>query len=84
MIFLDTAQVAERLGLRDAGAFLRIRDRLETVQDFPPPFPTLHRPLRWRADAVQAWIEAQGLPEPLPFTPAPGSNVVLMKEARKA
>ncbi|MBW4972107.1 hypothetical protein KZZ08_00660 [Roseovarius mucosus] len=83
MIFLTAAQVADRLGLRDAGAFLRIRDRLEDAQDFPPPLPILRRPLRWRADAVQAWIDAQGLPAPADFTPTPGGNVVLLKEARR-
>lgn len=83
MIFLDAAQVADRLGLRDAGAFLRIRDRLEEAQDFPPPLPILRRPLRWRSDAVQAWVDAQGLPAQLDYTPTPGSNVVLLREARR-
>lgn len=83
MIFIDAREVARRLGLRDAVAFLRIRDRLEYAQDFPPPVPILMRPLRWRADAVEAWIDAQGLPAPETITPDPGSNVVLLREARR-
>lgn len=83
MIYIGAKAVAERLGLDGAAAFLRIRERLERDQDFPPPMPILRAPLKWRADAVDAWIEGQGLPGPAPITPAPGSNVVLMAEARR-
>lgn len=62
--FLTTAQVATLIGFATADAFLRHRPRLETDTLFPPPLPTSRRPLRWRHDAVQAWLDRQGLPTP--------------------
>lgn len=82
MIFIDAHGVADRLGYANDLAFLRQRHRLERDEGFPPPMPTQLRPLKWRADAVEAWVEAQGTTTPPDYTPTPGSNVVLLREAR--
>lgn len=86
-VFLTTAQVAELLGLSDAG-FLRRRDHLEVDNGFPQPMPTSRRPLRWRRDQVIHWIEGQGLPRDAgsdtvdPYLIATG-KVALLAEARR-
>lgn len=86
-IFVEADWVASRLGFVTSGAFLRARDRLERDQAFPTPLPTCLRPLKWRADAVQAWLDQQGLPRDQRINPATlgsyGPNVVLMSEARR-
>lgn len=55
--FITSAQVAGLLDLPSANAFLARRDALEEL-GFPPPCPWSARPLKWRADLVQNWIEA--------------------------
>lgn len=59
--FITAAQVAQLLELANAQSFLRQRDDLE-ICGFPLPCRWSSRPLKWRRDVVQAWIEAQGLP----------------------
>ena len=86
-IFVDAEAMASRLGFDTTGSFLRNRDRLERDQAFPTPLPTCLRPLKWRADQVQAWLDQQGLPRDQRINPATlgnyGPNVVLMSEARR-
>lgn len=64
--FTDAAGVARLLGLPDAAAFLRRRDRLEDEDLFPLPMPTSRRPLLWKRDEVQAWVDIRGLPRLAP------------------
>ena len=82
MTFVTADQVAELVGFETGAAFLRARDRLERLEDFPPPVPTCLRPMKWRKDAVVAWIETVGTANQTPA--ATGANVVLFEEARKA
>lgn len=81
--FITAREVAPLVGYTSPVSFLKDRPRLERDLAFPPPMPTSRRPLRWRRDAVEAWAEQQGRPEPQ-ITPDPGGNVVLMQEARTA
>lgn len=60
--FITSDRVADMLGLPDGAAFLRQRARLEEDCLFPLPMPTSRRPMRWRADAVAAWVDRQGQP----------------------
>lgn len=69
-LFLTADQVATTLGLLNAKAFHRQRARLEADTHFPPPMPTQRKPLRWRADELQAWIERQGTPDSATHSPA--------------
>jgi hypothetical protein len=55
--FINSAQVAQLLDLPSANSFLAKRDELEEL-GFPAPCPWSSRPLKWRADLVQSWIEA--------------------------
>lgn len=86
-IFITTAQVAGMLGLSDGG-FLRQRTRLEDADGFPEPMPHCRRPLRWRRDQVQSWIEGHGLPRDLEDRIDPAlihaGKVALLDEARRA
>lgn len=82
--FITSDQVAQLTGFASAAEFLRHRARLEQDHLFPLPMPTTARPLRWRADEVQAWVARQGLPPaPPPVIPA-GANVHLLRLARSA
>jgi len=64
--------------------FLARRARLEADAMFPLPMPHVQRPLRWRRDMVEAWIEEQGRPRaPAPVLPPQGGNVVLLERARR-
>ncbi|PIL20518.1 hypothetical protein P775_08290 [Puniceibacterium antarcticum] len=83
MTFITAEQVAELTGFDSGTAFLAARTRLEDSKRFPPPMPTCLRPLKWRADAITAWVLEQGvapsgLPSILPH------NVYLIEEARRA
>ena len=60
--FINSDEVAGLLGLTDGSAFLRRRDRLEAEDLFPLPMPQSRRPMLWKADEVQAWIDIRGLP----------------------
>lgn len=85
-LFVTTADVATMLDLSEGG-FLRARQRLEDATGFPQPMPHARRPLRWRRDQVQAWIETQGLPRDLETRIDPaliaGGKVALLFEARR-
>lgn len=85
MTFIKAHQVAKLIAFPNAGAFLRHRARLEADTGFPIPLPTCTRPLKWRRDAVENWIKAQGLSRAEMLTyediVAAGPNVVLMREA---
>ena len=85
--FVSADWVASRLGFVSDGAFLRARARLERDDAFPLPMATSLRPLKWRADQVQAWVDQQGLPRSAMPDAATlrtyGPNVVLMSEARR-
>lgn len=88
MAFLTTDQVAARIGFDSSAQFLRHRTRLEDDHDFPTPMPTCLRPLKWRADAVEAWLMMQGEAKSqgghLAALAAASPNVVLLAEARRA
>ena len=81
--FIDARTVARLIGMTSGAAFLAARARLEDEAGFPLPIPTCLRPLKWRRNAVQDWIAAQGLPRPHmhPDINQAGPNVVLMREA---
>ena len=82
--FITALDVAQMIGLTDAAAFLQKRHHLQADHAFPLPMPTSARPLRWRADQVEAWVEAQGTPR-APALPVPqGSNIHLLHLARTA
>lgn len=61
MTFITAEAVADLTGFASTATFLHARDRLERETGFPLPLPTCRRPLKWRKDAVQSWIDAQGL-----------------------
>lgn len=61
-VYLDAAAVARLMGLPSAEAFLARRLELEDRQGFPVSLPWWRRPMRWRADQVQLWLEGQGRP----------------------
>lgn len=63
-IFIGAGVVAGLIGLPDAASFLRRRDRLEAEELFPLPMPTSRRPLYWKRDEVQAWVDLRGRPVP--------------------
>ncbi|WP_112312520.1 hypothetical protein [Pseudogemmobacter bohemicus] len=84
--FITSEQVAGVIGLPDAGAFLRIRPRLERENLFPLPMPTSRRPMRWRHDEVAAWVDRMGRstgPEIDPDDIATG-RVVMLQMSRTA
>jgi hypothetical protein len=60
--FIDAKEVAQLLGLPDAAAFMRRRIYLEDFNGFPLPVPHWKRPVKYRADQVQHWLDGQGLP----------------------
>ncbi|MBA83279.1 MAG: hypothetical protein CML69_00910 [Rhodobacteraceae bacterium] len=87
MTLITAETVADMIGMSKA-SFLHRREDLELDRGFPCPLPTCLRPLKWRQDAVQHWLDAQGLSRTAILTEASiraaGPNVVLMKEARQA
>lgn len=62
-IFVDATAVAQMLGLPDADAFLRRRIQLEDAHGFPLSLPHWRRPLKYRREDVQAWLDRQGKPK---------------------
>lgn len=86
-IFISSETVARRLGLSPQ-VFLAKRRALEDSHGFPLPLPWWKRPLKYRADQVDLWIEAQGGPR---MTLAPdispellaSGKVSLIAEARR-
>jgi len=85
-IFLTTDQVATVLGLPDASAFLRQRERLEETTLFPLAMPHSRRPFRWKADEVLAWIDRNGRPTQPDIDPAliASGKVALLEMAKTA
>jgi predicted DNA-binding transcriptional regulator AlpA len=69
--FLTLDQVAERLALRP-DTLRRKRAALEADLGFPPPVGWTTRPMLWRADQLDAWLDRQANPPPPP-APAPGA-----------
>ena len=81
--FITAPEVAELIGI-SRYSFLRNRADYERALGFPAPMPHCQSPLKWRADQVTAWIEAQGQPGRAQLPAGAGPNVVLMAEARRA
>lgn len=83
--FIDTAEVAGLLRTKPE-QFLRQRTELEDDHGFPLPMPHWKRPLKWRRDMVEGWIEAQGRPKDETAAalqiPAGGNVVRLMDYAK--
>ncbi|MES2667424.1 MAG: hypothetical protein V4712_15100 [Pseudomonadota bacterium] len=84
--FLPSRAVAERLGLPSPAAFLARRDRLEETLHFPLPMPHSQRPLLWKADEIEAWINSHGGPARprIDQTDIDAGTVVLLDFARIA
>lgn len=59
-IFVAAGDVAQMLGLTSASSFLGRRARLEETLGFPTPVPWSKRPMMWRRESVQRWIDALG------------------------
>lgn len=66
--FITSAQVAQLLDLPGATSFLARRPQLEEM-GFPLPCPWSARPMKWRSDLVQGWINAQGRPRAVGHKP---------------
>lgn len=86
--FITAAEVAPLIGMESAQAFLSARQRLEEEESFPLPMPTCRRPLRWRRDVIEAWVNQVGVPlearpDQMPNHQALPSNVVLLNMARE-
>ncbi|GHF33106.1 helix-turn-helix transcriptional regulator [Seohaeicola zhoushanensis] len=81
MTFVTADEVARMTGFESGEAFLRARDRLEKRERFPAPMPTCLRPLKWRRDAIAAWVEEHGI---FGTRAVSGPNVVLFEMARQA
>ncbi|RWR32493.1 hypothetical protein D2T29_00405 [Sinirhodobacter populi] len=85
--FIDANEVAARLGM--APAVLRKRRlQLEERYGFPQPLPWALRPLKWRADQVEYWVQQHGLPRDAEVEVDPAlirsGKVRLLAEARRA
>lgn len=74
-LLITSDEVAGLLGLVNAAAFLRQRERLEAEALFPPCVKVQKRAMRWRRDEVLAWVDRQGV-APMP---APLRNVVQLR-----
>jgi len=82
--YISSATVAVMIGLDTANAFLTRRKGLERQHGFPLPMPHSRRPLIWRREQIADWVGRQGVPAQIRIPVIPGSNVVLMAEARRA
>mgnify|MGYP000448129937 CR=1 FL=1 len=83
--FITAPIVAEMIGVASDAQFLRIRDNLERRHGFPPPLPTSLRPLKWRRDVIQNWIDNQGtVTTPDVSAQHLAGNVFLLDKARTA
>ena len=84
--FLPSADVAALLGLPSPAAFLAKRERLEETTHFPLPMPHSARPLLWKADEIEAWINRHGGPAQQHINQADidAGTVVLLEMARTA
>lgn len=84
LIFLRADAVAAKLGINRA-LFLRQRRWMETELEFPMPLPHSRKSYMWRADQVEAWLQAQGTPSaPEPTNVVPLHNAAMMAEASTA
>ena len=81
--FITSAQVAQLLDLPSANAFLARRADMEDL-GFPLPVAWMARPMKWRADLVQAWIARQGMPRALGMKPQLVTPGYLMQRAATA
>ena len=81
--FITAPDVAGILGI-SYQSFLRRRAEYEARLGFPTPMPHTSSPLKWRADQVTAWVEAQGRGARTQLPAGAAPNVVLMAEARRA
>ena len=83
--FIDAAQVAELIGLDDRAQFLRRREDMENHNDFPQPLPHILRPMKWRRELVEAWLNEAGQPINASQHQIPqGQNVHLLRKAATA
>lgn len=82
--FIEAGDVADMIGYSSGAEFLRNREDLERDQDFPLPFPTCKRPLKWRRSQIRAWIARQGTPRSAQTRPRPNCNQDMLDEARRA
>lgn len=86
--FIDTAEVADMLGLPSSQAFLIRRTDLEDHHGFPIPMPHWKRPLKYRRDQIEHWIEMNGTPkgEDPAIDPAliASGKVRMLAEARRS
>lgn len=85
-IFVQAPEVAALIGLPSAHALLVKRARLERDQLFPLPMPHSRRPLIWKADEVQAWVDRHGNAGQIGINPEDiaSGKVALMAMARSA
>lgn len=84
--FITAPVVASLTGFSNAALFLRKRDYLERVQDFPLPMPGTISPMKWRRVEVEAWVNRQGVPlSAMQATPAPtpDSRSLMQKAAQR-
>lgn len=84
--FIQAPEVAAMIGLPSGFAFLMKRARLQSEHLFPLPMPHSQRPLRWKADEVQAWVQRNGNPTAAGIDPEAiaSGKVVLLEMARTA
>lgn len=87
--FVTAGDVAHMMGLTSASAFLTRRAALEATRGFPSPVPWSKRPMMWRRDSVQRWVDALGeVPsaalELLPDQADAARRVVMLHQARTA
>lgn len=59
-LFVSAAEVAHLLGISSATAFLARRSDLEGRLGFPSPVPWQRRPLLWRRESVERWVDGLG------------------------
>ena len=88
-IFVNASDVAQMLGLTSASSFLGRRAHLEETLGFPTPVPWSKRPMMWRRESVQRWVDALGeVPaaalDLVPDQPDAARRVVMIHQARTA
>lgn len=87
--FVTAGDVAHMMGLTSASAFLTRRAVLEATRGFPSPVPWSKRPMMWRRDSVQRWVDGMGeVPsaalELFPDRADAARQVVMLHQARTA
>lgn len=87
--FVTAGDVAHMMGLTSASAFLTRRAALEATRGFPSPVPWSKRPMMWRRDSVQRWVDGMGeVPSAaldlLPDRADAARQVVMLHQARTA